>query len=207
MKKTSLVLATRNSGKIKEIKALLEGLPFEVWSVENFPGCPESEEPYSTYKENAFDKAKVVGDFCQTWALADDSGLEIDALDGAPGVYSARYAGPRATYRDNWEKVLQEMAEVPLEQRAARFYCCMVLYHPSGKYFQTLGVLPGVINTIAQGEKGFGYDPIFFLPERNRTMAQMDLQEKNKISHRTKALEAMLTHLKAICKNASELPS
>lgn len=198
MKKSTLVLATRNSGKIQEIKAMIADLPFEVWSIQDFPGCPESEEPYDSYQENALDKAKVVGDFCQTWVLADDSGLEIDALDGAPGVLSARYAGPRATYQDNCEKVLREMADVPIDRRQAQFYCCMVLYHPSGKRFQSLGTLPGLINTTAMGQKGFGYDPIFFLPEQNRTLAQLSLAEKNRISHRTKALQDMLEHLRSI---------
>ncbi len=203
--KIPLVLATRNSGKINEISAMISGLPFEVLSVEQFPGCPESSEPFSTYLENAKDKAKVVGDFCQTWALADDSGLEIQALQGAPGVLSARFAGPGATYRDNWEKVLREMDHVAANQREARFCCYMVLYHPSGKSFQTLGEMKGEIATTAQGNQGFGYDPIFWLPERNRTLAQLELSEKNKLSHRTKALELMVPHLEEISRSVSQI--
>lgn len=193
-----LVLATNNSGKLREIKTLLAGLPVEVTSLKDYPGCPESEEPYETYEENARDKAMVVSNYCQAWALADDSGLEIDALQGRPGVFSARYAGEKVTYEDNNRKVLKELKGIPASDRGARFRCCMVLRSPAGEEFITQGELCGQITEEPQGQNGFGYDPIFWLSDRKQTLAQLSLEEKNQISHRTRALQKMVQVLKKL---------
>lgn len=193
-----LVLATRNPGKTKEIQDFLNGLPVQVESLEAYPDCPDSEEPYDTYVENARDKARLVAQYCQAWALADDSGLEITALGGRPGVYSARYAGEKASYEDNWRKVLQEMKGIPESERGAVFRCCMVLVHPDGREFVSEGILEGQITTEAHGEHGFGYDPIFWVPPLGKTLAELSLEEKNQLSHRHLALVGMLSHLKMI---------
>lgn len=193
-----LILATGNAGKTREISECLKGLPVEVASMSIDPKCPESPEPFETYIENARDKARLVAQHFGTWALADDSGLEITALGGKPGVYSARYAGEGATYEDNWQKVLVEMKDVPYKKRGAAFRCCMVLTHPDGQEFISEGVLPGQITTAPKGEGGFGYDPIFYLPEQRKTLAELDFAAKNEISHRRRALNGMLTHLRAV---------
>ena len=191
-----LILATRNPGKLREIQELLKKDGIEVLSQDDFPDCPDSEEPYETYVENARDKARLMAEYCRCWALADDSGLEVDALGGQPGVLSARYAGPGATYEDNYKKILKELSGVPEAQRGAGFRCCMVLRHPDGKEFITEGFVPGRIITMPKGQGGFGYDPIFFLPEKNKTLAELSLEEKNNISHRHRALMKMVPILR-----------
>jgi XTP/dITP diphosphohydrolase len=191
-----LVLATRNAGKQREIQELLKKDPIEVLTLNDFPDCPDSVEPFDTYRENARDKARLVAEHCGCWALADDSGLEVDALNGRPGVLSARYAGDEVSYADNNLKVLRELSGVPENQRGARFRCCMVLRHPDGREFFTEGVLSGRITRTPKGEGGFGYDPIFFLPEKGKTMAELSLEEKNKVSHRHLALVKMLPILR-----------
>jgi XTP/dITP diphosphohydrolase len=191
-----LILATRNPGKQREIQELLEKDGIEVLSLDEFPGCPDSEEPFDTYLENARDKARWVAEHCRGWALADDSGLEVDALQGRPGVLSARYAGPDVSYEDNYRKILQDLSGVPDPRRGARFRCCMVLRDPTGREFVTEGVLTGRITLAPKGKGGFGYDPVFFLPDKNCTLAEMSLEEKNKISHRHLALVRMLPILR-----------
>jgi XTP/dITP diphosphohydrolase len=193
-----LILATRNAGKQREIQELLKKDGIGVLSLKDFPNCPDSEEPFNTYLENARDKARLVAEYCGCWALADDSGLEVDALAGRPGVWSARYAGADASYRDNYLKVLRELNGVPEDRRGARFRCCMVLRHPDGREHLTEGVLPGCITLTPIGEGGFGYDPIFFLPEKERTLAELSLQEKNQISHRHLALVKMIPILRRV---------
>lgn len=191
-----LILATRNSGKQREIQELLKNDPIEVLSLEQFPHCPDSEEPFNSYLENARDKAHLVAEHCNGWALADDSGLEVDALQGRPGVLSARYAGSEVSYEDNYLKVLKELADVPEEKRGARFRCCMVLRHPDGREFSTEGIVEGRITLTPRGKGGFGYDPIFFLPGRAKTLAELSLEEKNKMSHRHLALVKMIPILR-----------
>lgn len=191
-----LILATRNEGKRREIQELLKKDSIEVLSLEQFPDCPDSDEPFATYLENARDKARLVAEHCASWALADDSGLEVDALQGRPGVLSARYAGPDVSYEDNYLKVINELIGVPEEKRSARFRCCMVLRHPDGREFNTEGIVEGRITLAPKGEGGFGYDPIFFLPERGKTLAELSLEGKNKISHRHRALEKMILILR-----------
>ncbi|OAG27643.1 XTP/dITP diphosphatase [Thermodesulfatator autotrophicus] len=200
MPKKILVLATRNPGKVKEIKAYLEDLPVEVKSLADFPGTPEVEETGKTFFENAFKKAKEIAEATGHLALADDSGLEVDALGGAPGVYSARYAGTHGDDQKNIEKLLQELEGVPLDKRTARFKCVMVVYHPSGKWFSAEGVWEGLISLEPRGEKGFGYDPIFLIPELGKTAAELPIEEKNKLSHRGKALAEVKAKLPSFLK-------
>jgi XTP/dITP diphosphohydrolase len=193
-----IVLATRNLGKQREIRELLQQDGIEVLSLKDFPDCPDSDEPFSTYLENARDKARLVAEHCACWALADDSGLEVDALQGRPGVLSARYAGDNVSYEDNYLKILRELNGIGEEKRGARFRCCMVLRHPDGREFSAEGVLEGRITTAPKGAGGFGYDPIFFLPEKIKTLAELSLVEKNKISHRHLALVKMIPILQSL---------
>lgn len=193
-----IVLATNNRGKKREIREILKGLPIELALAGDFPGCPDSEEPYDTYLENAEDKARLVAEYTGCWALADDSGLEVDFLKGRPGVLSARYAGEGASYEDNYRKILCELEGVPKERRGAFFRCQMVLRSPKGKQFVTEGCLEGRITEKPLGEGGFGYDPIFFMPEEGKTLAQMTLEKKNSLSHRRRALARMLPHFREL---------
>jgi XTP/dITP diphosphohydrolase len=185
-----LVIATRNLGKLREIQEILAELPLKLLSLNDFPKVPEFEENASTYLENAREKARLVAEHSGLWSLADDSGLEVEALEWRPGVYSARFAGAEATDRDNIQQLLDELQQHPGQRRAV-FRCTMVLRHPDGREFVTEGELWGEIVSVPRGSAGFGYDPVFLIPERGETLAQMGSQEKNKISHRTKALEKM----------------
>ena len=182
-----IVLATRNSGKVKEFKALLASLGVTVLSLEDYQWVPEVEEDGSTFKENAEKKALVVARATGKIAVADDSGLEVDFLGGAPGVHSARFAGPERDDGANNRKLLQLMEGVPPEQRSARFCCVVAVGTPEGKVHTAMGTCPGVILQKPAGEGGFGYDPLFFIPEYGQTFAQLELNVKNKISHRGKA--------------------
>jgi XTP/dITP diphosphohydrolase len=186
-----LVLATRNKGKVREIGSAL-AIPFLTFqSLNDFPDLPEVIEDGATFLENALKKARTVSDSLNLPVLADDSGLEVDLLKGAPGVWSARFSGPRATDRENNEKLLTLLQGVPEEKRSARFVCVLVLYDPSGRWVRTEGTCEGRIAVAPAGDQGFGYDPVFYLPEFQKTMAQLPLEKKNQISHRAKALEKM----------------
>lgn len=185
-----LVVATKNAGKLKEVKALLANYPFYVLSLADFPDLPEIAETGLNFAENAGIKATAVAEHTGLMALGDDSGLEVDFLDGAPGVFSARFAGEDADDRLNNQMLLSLLAGVPLEQRTARFRCVMALAIPGDRqvYF-TEGTCPGLIGDEPVGEQGFGYDPIFILPEKGLTLAQLDLETKNQVSHRAQALK------------------
>ncbi len=186
-----LVLATRNQGKVRELERLLQDFDIEVLSMNEVKEVPEIIEDGNTFFENAMKKAKTVAEATGLMALADDSGLEVDALNGAPGVLSARFSGPNATDERNNQKLLDSLKDVPAQRRTARFKCVMVLYHPSGKWLSTEGSCEGQIVTKPAGTKGFGYDPVFFVPEMGKTMAELDIEVKNQISHRGKALQAL----------------
>ena len=190
-KEKILVLASRNPGKVRELKALLSDLDLEVKSLEDFPEAPEVMETGHTFFENAFQKAREIALATGHLTMADDSGLEVDALDGAPGVFSARYAGPKATDEENIRKLLKELEGVPLKQRTARFRCVIVVYHPSGHWFKSEGVWDGLISLEPRGEGGFGYDPVFLIPELGKTAAEIPPELKNQLSHRAKALAEM----------------
>lgn len=189
-----IVLATRNTGKIREIKKILSDLDINLYEAGDFPPFPEPAENGETFLENALLKAKAVHSATGLPALADDSGLEVEALEGAPGVRSARLGGEGLTDLDRLMKVLEALDGVPEEKRGARFRCVMAL-HPAregtGGSLVAEGFVYGRINFEPIGENGFGYDPIFFVPERGLTTAQMTPEEKNGISHRYRALVEM----------------
>jgi len=196
-KKQTLVLATRNEGKVRELEALLADLPLEIKSLKEFPQAPEVLETGKTFFENAFQKAREIAQALGTLALADDSGLEVDALGGRPGVFSARFAGPKASDEENYRKLLEELKDVPPEKRTARFRCVIVVYHPSGHWIKAEGTWEGLITTSPRGSHGFGYDPVFFIPELGKTAAEIPPELKNQLSHRAKALaqlKEMLPH-------------
>jgi len=183
-----IVLASRNKDKYREIKDILKHTKVELISVEEL-NVPEIVEDGTTYFENAKKKAFYTSIHTHLPAISDDTGLEVFALGNRPGVYSARYAGENATYADNVKKLLREMQGKT--DRRARFVCVCVLCFPDGKFYQTRGEIRGLITKEPIGEGGFGYDPVFYVPELKKTFAELSLDEKNKISHRTKAFKKM----------------
>jgi XTP/dITP diphosphohydrolase len=186
-----LVLASTNQGKRREIEALLAPLGLGVATAAELGFTQEIEETGQTFADNARLKACGVAQALGLPALADDSGLEVEALGGRPGVYSARYAGPQATDAENNAKLLAELAGVPMDRRGAAFVCVMVCCLPGGRVLQTSGRLAGSIALEPDGDGGFGYDPVFWLPGRGITAARLTTQEKNAISHRGQALRAL----------------
>jgi XTP/dITP diphosphohydrolase len=188
-------MATRNPGKVRELKELLHDTGVTLLSLADFPEIPEIPEEGPTFAENAATKARAVARLTGYPALADDSGLAVDALGGAPGVFSARYAQDRAAPRpptdaDNWRKLLDEMQNIPWDQRTARFVCEIALALPDGRLFRAHGECEGLIALAPSGDQGFGYDPVFWAPEYAATMAQLGPAVKNQISHRARALAA-----------------
>jgi len=184
----TIVVATRNPGKLKEILAIMGDLKIEWRTLADYPDCPEAIESGSTFRENAAIKAKVAGEFSGQWSLADDSGLSVDALAGAPGVYSARYAGEAADDSDNNEKLLRELKAIGQCESPAAFRCAMLLRSPDGREWEGHGEWRGRITDRPRGANGFGYDPLFFLPELDRTSAELSPEDKNSRSHRAQAL-------------------
>jgi XTP/dITP diphosphohydrolase len=191
-----LVVATRNAGKLKEIRRLLEARDIEVLGMESFADLPEVVEDGETFRANAEKKARAVAQWTGCLSLADDSGLEVEALGGLPGVHSAYYGGPMANDAANNEKLLQALADVPSPRRAA-FLCTMALCEPAGSCRFFVGRLEGEILAAPRGGGGFGYDPLFLLPEYGMTLAELPLEEKNRISHRGRALRQVVDFLKA----------
>ena len=179
-----LVLATRNRHKGEELAALLGGLGITIRTLDEFPDAPEVVEDGDTCEANAIKKARTIVEFTGLPAVADDTGLEVDALGGRPGVYSARYAGEDATYQDNCLKLLLELTGVPRERRTARFLTVAAIALPSGEIRVVQGMLEGKIADEASGTLGFGYDPLFLIPELGKTLAQLSADEKNTVSHR-----------------------
>src|SRR5688572_19612488 len=182
-----LVLATRNRHKAEELAALLRDLHIRIHTMDEFPHLPEVIEDGDTCEANAIKKARSVSQATGLLAVADDTGLEVDALDGRPGVYAARYAGEHATYEDNWRKLLKELTGVPRDRRTARFVTVAALASPSEIVGIAVGQLQGLIAEQPAGARGFGYDPVFFVRELGKTLAEMSSEEKNRISHRAKA--------------------
>ena len=182
-----IVLATHNRGKMEEMSAILGHLPVQILTLDSFPEIGDIPETGETLKENAFIKAETVHKLTGLASLADDTGLEVDALDGAPGVYSARYAGKNATFDDNCMKMLKELEGIPMGERTARFRTVISFVRSEEKLW-TEGVVEGVILDRKQGDGGFGYDPIFYYPNLKKTFAELQKGEKNNISHRGKAL-------------------
>jgi XTP/dITP diphosphohydrolase len=189
-------MATRNAGKVRELAELLRDLDVRLLSLDDFPELPEIPEEGATFAENALAKAQTVARLTGLPALADDSGLEVEALGGRPGVFSARYAQDRTGGRtpsdeDNWRKLLDELREVSPEKRQARFVCEIALAWPNGRLLTTRGEVSGVIAQEPRGTRGFGYDPVFWVPAYEATVAELDLAVKNRISHRGRALKQL----------------
>jgi len=176
----------------------LEGLGLRVLSLNDFSDIPETEENGKTFTENALKKARFYSTYFDQLTLADDSGLEVKSLKGMPGVYSARYAGERASPQENNRKLLREMEGIPTSKRGARFKCVMALVSTDGKEAVTEGVCTGRIGFKEEGKRGFGYDPLFILPNYGKSMAQLSIEEKNRISHRGKALRKLRKIIKTV---------
>ena len=197
-----IVLATHNADKRVEIAALLCDLGITVRSLAEFPQAPVVVEDGTTCEANAIKKARVIADYTGLMAVADDTGLEVDALGGRPGVHAARYAGVQVSYEDNWKKLLRELDGVPLEQRGARFLTVVAIASPSRQQVDTVeGVLNGVIAQGPAGTGGFGYDPVFLVPELGKTLAELTPAEKNRISHRAQAFAKAKTVLQQLEKS------
>lgn len=188
-----LVLATNNEDKIREIKLLLDDLPVTVLTRDDFLEFPDVEETGETLEENAILKARAIAEFSDLPALADDSGLEVDALDGAPGVRSSRYAGENVTYADNNKKLLHALEGLPREMRAARFRCVIAVAWSPDEVQTVEGSAEGFITEELAGREGFGYDPVFYYPPAHKRFSQMTLDEKNAVSHRGRALQEART--------------
>lgn len=186
-----LVLATRNPDKGRELAALLNDLGIRIRTLAEFPGAPEVVEDGDTCEANAVKKAVAIAQYTKLPAAADDTGLMVEALGGRPGVHAARYAGEGATYEDNCRKLLHELAGVPRERRGARFVTVAAIADPKGSVEVVQGSLDGLITEVPAGAKGFGYDPVFFVPELGKTLAQLTSEEKNRISHRARAFGKM----------------
>jgi len=191
----TVVIATRNRHKLAELSELMPGLEIDFKTLDDFPGAPEVIEDGATLEENAAKKARSAAFFCGLWALADDTGLHVDALGGAPGVYSARYAGPGCSYAENNIKLLAELGDLPAEKRTARFCCVMSLCSPGGSLITVEGRLEGSIAFSASGENGFGYDPLFIVAGSGKTLAELTSAGKNSIIHRSDAVKKMRPYL------------
>jgi XTP/dITP diphosphohydrolase len=185
-----LVLATQNRNKLNEMTEALEGTGWEITAAGDFPGAPIVEEDGETLEENSLKKAKALCVFTGRVALSDDTGLFVQALGGRPGIYAARYAGEGCTYDENVQKMLTEMSGVAWDKRRARFKTVITLYYPNQTHIQVSGEVDGFITLQPRGGKGFGYDPIFQPEGQEQVFAEMSLEEKNRISHRGKALRA-----------------
>ncbi len=199
-----LVLATRNRDKISEIRKVLGTLSICILTFENLGDLPIIEEDGRSLFENALKKASIIASHTGKLALADDSGLEVDFLNNQPGVRSARFAGPGVTYEQNNSKLLEMLQGVPDSKRAARFRCVMVLAHPGGMRRRFEGILEGVITRERKGTHGFGYDPLFYVPALGKTLAELPLEDKNRISHRGVALEQVSVFLRGYINGKSE---
>ncbi len=186
-----ILVATKNRGKAKEFQSMLGSLGVEILSLNDIEGSPDVEETGVTFEENAILKAETISKQMNIPVIADDSGLEIHALEGRPGVYSARYAGIHKSDEENMNKVLEELQNVEDNDRNAQFVCALAFARPQKETLVVKGECKGQILREKKGTEGFGYDPIFFLPQLNRSMAELAKEEKNKISHRAIALEKL----------------
>lgn len=182
-----IVVATKNQGKVREIKSIFNNSEYEVVTMTEAGIAADPEETGATFEENALIKARAVAALCNDIVLADDSGLEVDALNKEPGVYSARYMGEDTSYRIKNANIIERLDGVPMEKRTARFVCAVAAVCPDGREFVLRSAMEGFIGYEEKGENGFGYDPIFFLEEYGCTSAELSMEEKNKISHRGKA--------------------
>jgi XTP/dITP diphosphohydrolase len=185
----ALLLATTNRHKLEEYRAIFSDVPFRLLSLYDVALDMHVEETGTTFAENAELKARAYAHASGMLTLADDSGLEIDALGGAPGVYSARFAGSDTSYEERFRLILERLSGLPVEQKTARFRCCIAVAEPSGYCCVVEGVVEGVIADAPRGEHGFGYDPIFLIPELGKTTAELAPEQKNRISHRGRAAQ------------------
>ena len=184
----TIVLATHNRDKREELQEALSEFTVKILSLNDFPFIGEIEEVGQTLLENSMIKAKTVHNLTQLPVIADDTGLEVEALNGAPGIYSARYAGEDVTYEDNVNKLLAEMENIPLENRKAQFRT-VISFVDKDRELWTEGTIKGIIGETAKGKNGFGYDPVFFVPELEKTFSELSIGEKNRISHRGLAMK------------------
>ncbi|NTV88954.1 MAG: XTP/dITP diphosphatase [Clostridiales bacterium] len=191
-----LIIATMNKDKLKEIKEILASLPYEVISMDEAGFAMDIEETGTTFEENAMLKARALSEATGEMVIADDSGLEVDYLDGAPGIYSARFAGEGATDADKNRKLLGLLEGIPMEKRTARFVCAIAVVHRDGSAYTVRGTCEGFIGNEPRGGNGFGYDPLFYMPEYGMTTAEMEPAKKHAISHRGRALALMAERLK-----------
>ena len=197
-KEFKLILATSNKDKAREIAEILSDTPFVVTTMKEEGYDPDIVEDGKTFEENALIKARTVHALAEgAYVMADDSGLCIDALDGAPGIYSARFCGENSTYPEKFAKIFEMLKDVPEEKRTAKFVCSIAVVRPDGSEFTVRGEVCGFLHEKPMGDGGFGYDPIFYVPEFGMTTAQMTKEQKNSISHRGKASRAMAEKLKA----------
>lgn len=194
MKKT-IIIATSNEGKAREFKELFTSYGYEIKTLLDFPEIGDVPETGNTFAENAFQKASAISKELNTIVLADDSGLEVDVLNGKPGIYSARFAGEHGNDEKNNKKLLAALEGLPLEERTANFHCSLVMVGPDKEPLHVEGEVDGQILEEERGRHGFGYDPLFYLPELDQTMAELPSEQKNKISHRARAIEKLKEHL------------
>lgn len=190
-----IIFATGNEGKMKEVRMILEDLGLPVLSLKDVGITADVEENGTTFEENAQIKAKAIMEMTGALVLADDSGLEVDALDKEPGIYSARYMGHDTSYHIKNQNIIDRLEGKVGEERSARFVCAIAAAFPDGRVLITRGTMEGQIGYEEKGENGFGYDPIFYLPEYQCYSAELSLEEKNKLSHRGKALRLMKERL------------
>jgi XTP/dITP diphosphohydrolase len=197
-----LILATANQNKKIEMTALLQGLPLDLRTLADYPGLAMPEEDQDTFVGNAVKKAQVVAEHSGEMAIADDSGLEVEALGGRPGVYSSRYAGVEGDYERNNRLLLNELSDIPPQERGARFVAVIAIATPGNRTYTVQGVCPGRIADAPRGEGGFGYDPLFIYEPKGLTFAEMSASEKNAVSHRARALRQARELLGQLLKNA-----
>jgi XTP/dITP diphosphohydrolase len=188
LQKKKVIIASNNVHKLIEIKEMLKDFPFDVMSLNEAGINIEVVEDGKTFEENAYKKASEIMKITNETVIADDSGLEVSALNGAPGVYSARFAGEHGNYKKNNMKLLELLKDVPYDKRGARFVTSIVYLTPEGDQIKAQGYINGIIGFEEKGSNGFGYDPLFIVPELNKTFAELKPEEKNAISHRSRAL-------------------
>ena len=188
-----LLIATKNQGKVKEFKFLLNDYFQNIYSLLEFDSTPEIVEDQSTFTGNAVKKAEIISSFFNKPTLSDDSGLVVEALNGEPGIYSARYAGENSTDDENLKKLLNKMKGIT--NRKAKFVCALALVFPDGKSEVFQGECEGLITEVKKGTNGFGYDPVFYISRYDKTMAELDAEVKNSISHRSDAVKKLINYL------------
>jgi len=197
MKTMEIVLATRNKKKIEEMQRILDGMEITILTLEDFPSCLDVEEDKDSFEGNAIKKAVAISNCTNKIAVSDDSGLEVYALNGAPGVKSARYSGAGANDNANNKKLLADMKDLPTEKRSGRFVCVIALAHPEGEIYTFQGTIEGRIGEYPCGTMGFGYDALFHPKGLEKTFGQMAPQEKDALSHRNEALKKLKDHIKS----------